>query len=631
MYASFGAHVSPAPDPNTGERSVEFSVFFPGATQYVAAGGPRIAKLEVAVSGPKTPPDPPIVLELTPAPFPATNPIGTRYAASAPFGDGYYEYKYLVEFDNGEKRESSDPCARYGGQSNDNAAFVVGGSWPELIALDERKPLADLVVYELMIDDFAAKLAKAGLADETDAPLEAVRKQLDHIQKLGANAIAFMPWTAWPGNRFSWGYNPAFFFSVESLYMTSTAPGRELEKLALLRELINACHERGIHVIMDAVFNHADSENGRGFPYVHLYEQAFESPFIGSFSGGGFFTNLDFQNECTHRFVADVCRYWIDEFGIDGIRFDYTLGFWAPDDRGHGLNRLIFDVRQHLRNTNQKNFALILEHLSDDRYLAIDVVNQVGATGCWFDPTMHVAWRCLDNHRSTDGLGEIVDLEVLRVVDAGRDFGPGRGAVAYIENHDHSRIAHRAGGRAFWWRTQPYAIALFTGTGTPMIYNGQELGEEYDFPESGDERVKARALNWDRRNDTVATGLFALYQKLSAIRRGHPALRTRNIAPTHQDHWKRDLNPDGFGVSRSLNVLVFHRWGPDPDPSVAGEARYVVAINFAAADRTFTLRFPRTGKWKDLLSDWAFDATEGDARTLTVGSNWGHIFYWKPH
>jgi pullulanase len=624
MYESFGAYVPASPGPN-GKTTVEFRVFFPSASAYVAAGQPRIKQISVHGSFQSPPWDKTTAIVLKagsypppPSPGPA---VGTLFSASVALPDGYYEYKYLVEFDDGQKRTLSDPCARYGGAQDDNSAFVIGGLWPAVKKMARRLPLRDLVIYELMIDDFAAGLVTAG-----EAPLEAVKRKVAYIKtELGANAIAFLPWTAWPGGGFSWGYNPAFFFSVESRYMKS--PGRALDKLALLRELINECHEQGVQVIMDGVFNHAQSSEDSGFPYACLYENSFESPFIGTFSGGGFFTNLDFNNECTHDFIFDVCRYWIEEFGIDGIRFDYTLGFWHGDDRGHGLNRLIFDLKQYLRNQKETDFLLILEHLTDNRYEAVNAVNQVGSSACWFDPPMHVAWRYLDRHRKTDGRGEIVDLEVLRTLDAGRDFDPGRGAIAYIENHDHSRICSHAGGRAFWWRTQPYAIALFTGTGTPMIYNGQELAEDQWMPESGNGRVMARPIDWTHRTDAIGTQVFDLYQKLIAIRLAHPALRGPNIAPAGQEDWARDLDPKGFGVSRNLNVVVFHRWGPNPKKP--GEVRYVVVLNFGADTRRVHLELPRVGTWTDLLSGWTLTIGGDQFYDLDVGGNWGHVFYWE--
>ena len=76
----------------------------------------------------------------------------------------------------------------------------------------------------------------------------------DYLQSLGINAIEFTPWTAWPGDEFSWGYDPVAFFSVEHRYYND--PATPLDKLYRLQLLINELHERAIQVIMDGVFIH---------------------------------------------------------------------------------------------------------------------------------------------------------------------------------------------------------------------------------------------------------------------------------------------------------------------------------------------------------------------------------------
>ncbi len=130
-----------------------------------------------------------------------------------------------MTFKDGTQRKVSDPCARYGGHERQNAGFVIGGRSGEMQVAPlagGRQPLRDLVVYELMIDDFTDEYREAR------APLDAVRDKLDYLQHdLGINAILFMPWTAWPGQRFNWGYTPYLYFSVEYRYANAhQRPGR---------------------------------------------------------------------------------------------------------------------------------------------------------------------------------------------------------------------------------------------------------------------------------------------------------------------------------------------------------------------------------------------------------------------
>jgi pullulanase len=96
-----------------------------------------------------------------------------------------------------------------------------------------------------------AEISKAKSKEK--AQFDVVRERIPYLEALGVNAVEFMPWMPWPGGGFSWGYDPFQFFAVEYRYCHD--PKRPLEKLHKLRELINALHDKGIHVVMDGVFN----------------------------------------------------------------------------------------------------------------------------------------------------------------------------------------------------------------------------------------------------------------------------------------------------------------------------------------------------------------------------------------
>ena len=125
----------------------------------------------------------------------------------------------------------------------------MGGTWPEVHPLrNGRLPARDLVVYELHLDDFTADYREAR------APMDAAQDKLDYLANLGINAILFLPWTTWQNAVFDWGYTPFQYFAAEYRYVNDVT--RPEEKLSALRNLVSACHDRNIHVIMDGVFNH---------------------------------------------------------------------------------------------------------------------------------------------------------------------------------------------------------------------------------------------------------------------------------------------------------------------------------------------------------------------------------------
>jgi 1,4-alpha-glucan branching enzyme len=406
------------------------------------------------------------------------HPNGRLFACTLPHDipAGYYEYKYVVLRRPVPQRHRAldrrslhqiwwRPAEQLG-------IYHRRAPLPKVTPLANRLPWQDLVIYELMIDDFTRGY-RAGLT-----PIDAVAEKLDYLMGLGINAIGFMPWIAWPDEGpeepFSWGYNPAYFFSVESRYVH--LPGEPLYKLTRLRRLIDECHRRGVHVITDIVLQHAYAYSGStegGFPYHWLWQQTEDSPFIGKFTGHNLFGQpLDYHNLCTQQFASDVCRYWMDQFGIDGFRFDEVSDFYRKDMPTRGLPGLLTDVNNHLAAGGQRNFALILEDRWD--FSSIHDTDVVNATNCWFDM---MRARAFDYLRP----GGRVDTRFLRVLNSAKDFAPSKGPVIYLENHDHSSITWVAGGRDRWYRVQPYLIALFTCPGAVMLRNGQEFGHRASF------------------------------------------------------------------------------------------------------------------------------------------------------
>ncbi len=529
---------------------------------------------------------------------------------------GFYEYKYFVTYNDGEQRYISDPCARYGGSKDLNSAFVIGGSFSTVTPIvGGRKNLRDLVVYELMIDDFTDEFRGV------KAPLDAVTEKLDYLQKeLGINAIAFMPWTAWPGEGYNWGYEPFQYFSVEYRYANDL--NKPEEKLSYLKNLISECHKRGIHVIMDGVFNHVTGN--KEFPYRRLYQNPKASPYVGPF--GGVFpglTDLDFHNGCTQEYVRDVCLYWIDEFSIDGIRFDNTTNFFIWEDfaknkpNPKGLPKLIQDIRDHV---SDPNFSLTLEHLSLD---AAKVANVVEADSYWNNAFYECAFEYLWHNR--------ISPKIMNALNNHKGSKEENVATTYLSNHDHSHVTWQAGARKNegskkWYRTQPYAIALLTAPGTPMIQNGQEFAEDYwimEDDEGSSRRVQPRPLRWDYPYDKFGRELLSRYNKLIKIRLNYPGLRSNNFYPENWEEGQTKFNSEGYGVDVDSGIVIYHRWGDNGSGILQ---RFIIVLNFSSSNRSVSVPFPENGVWEDLISNWK-PTVKNNRLNFEVGSNWGHVFF----
>lgn len=542
---------------------------------------------------------------------------------------GFYEYKYAIEFMDGTKRWVTDPCSRYGGKDafNQNSGFVIGPSAIERVEpLASRKPLRDLIVYELNLDDFSDEFRFTSAPRGTRSAVEAVCLKLDYlVNELGVNTIQFLPWTAWANDLYSWGYTPYQYFSVEHRYTnddSDPSEQRETKQLSRLRHLITECHNRGIHVIMDGVFNHVGpdtSSNYSGFPYRWMYKNPDACPYVGTF-GGTFpgLKDLDYHNGCTQEFIRDVCFYWMDEFQIDGIRFDNTVNFYISGEP-RGLPMLLEDLDAHVPDSN---FSLTIEHLDMS---AASVTNTTKATSYWNNAQYQCAFDYLWN--------ENINPHLLHILDSHAGLDGEKVATTYLSNHDHSFATWQCGARENvgsmnWFRAQPGAIALFTSPGTPLIQNGQEFAEDHWIPENDHNtgrRVKPRPLRWGYLDDGIGSSLRDMYARLISIRKSYAGLRSDNFYPAAWEEWQTQFNPQGYGIDVQKQVLIYHRWGNDEDGRLQ---RFIIVVNFSRYDQFVDVPFSVDGEWTDLLnSGTRVSPTECWVRNWKVNSNWGNVFF----
>ncbi|RYY32092.1 MAG: alpha-amylase, partial [Sphingobacteriaceae bacterium] len=172
-----------------------------------------------------------------------------------------------------------------------------------------RPAKKDLVIYELLIRDFVS-----------EHTYKATMEKLDYLKGLGINAIELMPVAEFEGNE-SWGYNDSFFFAPDKYYGTKND----------LKAFVDACHEKGMAVIMDIVLNHAFGSS----PMVRMYfdgatgKPTSTSPWFNVNPTHPFNVGFDFNHEspATRRFSKNVMRHWLTEYHIDGYRFDLSKGF----------------------------------------------------------------------------------------------------------------------------------------------------------------------------------------------------------------------------------------------------------------------------------------------------------------
>jgi 1,4-alpha-glucan branching enzyme len=542
-----------------------------------------------------------------------------QFAPTLP--DGYYQYQYVVRFEDSTVRIIGDPCTKYGGDSKDRSAFVVGGTPVRSAELADRLPSSDLIIYELMIDDFTKEYRGSR------TPIDAIVDKLNDLKALQVNAIEFMPWIAWPDDTsFSWGYDPAYYFSVESAYVN--APTDRLDRLSRLANLITECHRRNLHVLLDIVLQHARQGSAtNGFPYYWLWQNPTDSPFVGQFVAAPTYgmLPLDYGNNCTQQFVGDVCKYWLRRFKLDGFRFDQVTGFDNPRFPQEGAPNLIADLTQYTKEQQLSNISLILE--DDWGYQVIQDSNQIKPTGAWFDLFRSAPFGIFTGYAVT---GQ-VSSPYMRVLNAARDFDSPICPTIYLENHDHGTVTCRLGSRDRWYKAQPYMIALATCSGTALVHNGQEWGQLEDLWEDDSnappqfKRVQSRPLRWEESDDAIGKVLRDRYTFLLGLRLQHKGLRTANFYPNDYDWSWRAFSPEGYGIDEQRQVIIYHRWGNADDGRLE---RFIVALNFSDATQYVDLPLSVNGQWTDLLNGNAVVTTQ-DYRlhNYPVPSNWGCVFW----
>jgi pullulanase len=617
MYEKFGFVLSASGEQSISllipDKTVDSAQYERGSVSHIASIG-IVSDFQHLVSSGSTDWDPASALPMNRTAHP--NGYLFVYSFDRPLPDGWYQYQYLVRFDDTTVRLVGDPCTKYGGDAKDRSAFVVGGSPAQPETISQRLPSSDLIIYELMIDDFTKQYRR------TRAPIDAIHDKLDLVQSLGINAIEFMPWIAWPDDAsFSWGYDPAYFFSVESAYVSD--PGNPLDRLSRLAGLITECHRRKVHVLLDIVLQHArQGAYTNGFPYYWLWQTPTDSPFVGQFEPAGNFgmLPLDYGNACTQQFVTDVCKYWLTRFKLDGFRFDQVTGYDNPQFPAKGAPKLIADLKAYAVSQTLENISFILE--DDWGFQVIADSNFIQPTGAWFDVFRSYPFDIFNGFAVKGG----ITASYMRVLNSARDFNAPICPAIYLENHDHATITHELGSRDRWCKAQPYMIALATCSGTLLLHNGQEWGQLENIWEDDSnappafKRVQSRPLMWEQRDDDTGQRLTGLYSFLMGLRAAHPALRSPNFYPNYYDSsWTR-FSPEGYGIDEVRQVAIYHRW--------SGEDLYMIVLNFSDGVQYVDVPLPRNGIWTDLLNkSSSYTAQNYRLSNFAVSSNWGCILH----
>lgn len=446
----------------------------------------------------------------------------------------------------------------------------------------------NLVIYELLVRDFT-----------TDHSYASTLTKLDYLVSLGINAVELMPVNEFEGNS-SWGYNPSFYFATDKYYGTKTA----------LQNFIDECHGKGIAVIMDMVLNHSFGQS----PMVQLYfdgsKPTANSPWFNVDPKHPFNVGYDFNHEsaATKYFSKNVMKFWMQQYKIDGFRFDLSKGFTqktSTDDsqfRLYDAGRIAIwkDYNSFIKSVDPNNFYVILEHFaeeSEEKVLADDGM---------------MLWNNLNYNMNEATMGYIGTSDFSWGFYAKHGFSKSESLIGYGESHDEERLNFKnitygnssgsyviKGNLATSLKREELAAAfLFSIPGPKMIWQFGELGYDYSINYNND-RTGEKPIKWDYYSDPNRKALYDAYSKFIKLKKNNSIFNAVNSS---------------YNLAGSVKYIKL----------TEGTNTVVVVGNFDVVNQTANVDFGTSGTWIDAVGNSINLSSNTYSATLAPGEY--HIF-----
>ncbi|MFC7331139.1 malto-oligosyltrehalose trehalohydrolase [Marinactinospora rubrisoli] len=481
------------------------------------------------------------------------------------------DYAYLLDDDPTplpDPRSLWQPSGVHGpSRVYDHAAFEwTDGGWT-------GRALAGSVLYELHVGTFTA-----------EGTFDAARTRLDHLADLGVDMVEVMPVNAFDGVH-GWGYDGVLWGAVHQRYGGPDA----------FKRFVDACHARGLGVLLDVVYNHL----GPSGCYLPRF-----GPYLHGANAWGPALNLDGPgSDEVRRYVIDNALGWLRDFHLDGLRLDAVHAL--VDRRATHLLTELSAEADALAARVRRPLSLIAESdLNDPAMVTAREAGGHGMTAQWADDLHHGLHAALTGERQ----GYYADFATPQALPVtlrrvflhagtwssfrGRHHGapvdtrviPGSRFLCYLQNHD--QVGNRAAGDrlsatvtpgllacgAALMLCSPYTPMLFMGeewaAGTPWCYfasftdpgladavrNGRRRefaahgwgSTEVPDPMAGSTRDRS-VLCWEERDREPHRSVLRLYRDLIAARRAHP-----DLADPRLDRFAVAADADG-------RWLVLHR------------------------------------------------------------------------
>ena len=458
----------------------------------------------------------------------------------------------------------------------DHGAFVWQcDDWP-------ATPLAQAVIYELHIGTFTPA-----------STFESAIEKLDHLVQLGVTHVEMMPVAHFSGEH-GWGYDGVDLFAPHEAYGGPEG----------LKRLVDACHSRGLKVLLDVVYNHLGPAGNYLERFGPYFTERYHTPW-------GKAVNYDQASaDEVRRFVVDNALMWLRDYRFDGLRLD-AIHTILDQSAVHILEKLAAEARV-LETQTGRHYDLIAESDLNDPRLVRDVtVGGYGLDAAWSDDFHHALHALLTGEIAGyyQDFGRMADLAAaltrIYVYDGrysayrrrahGRPIGGLPASRFVIASQNHDQVGNRAAGErlvhlAGLHRAKVAAAVLLLAPGVPLLFQGEEwaastpfqyftahadsaLGSAVsqgrkrefaafgwspgDVPDPQDPATFERSrLNWDEVSQQPHREMLDWYRALIALRRAFPALtegdlRTVRVDFDEEERW---LTMSRGEITLALNI-----------------------------------------------------------------------------
>ncbi|MDE6010704.1 MAG: hypothetical protein K2F87_04555 [Muribaculaceae bacterium] len=461
------------------------------------------------------------------------------------------------------------------------------------------RPVAkkDLVIYELLFRDFTGT---EGQAKGNGTVRQAIGK-IPYLKALGINAVELLPINQFNGN-ISWGYNPNFYFAPDKAYGTPDD----------YKEFIDTCHKNGIAVILDMVFNQTDWQH----PWYVMYNVG-QNPMYNADAPHAYSVLNDWNqgHPLVRQQWKDVVKYWMEEYHVDGYRFDLVKGLGDNNSYANSGDAAT-NAYNASRVANMRAIQDAMNEVNTDAYFINENLagakeeNEMAETGM-------LNWANVNDAGCQYAMGQKSNSSLNRMY-AKNDSRTINSTVAYLESHDEQRLAYKQikygvsavkNNHALACRRLGSAAAqMILCPGAHMIWQFSEMGNAQSTKnDDGGNNVDPKIVNWNLLDDPDNKGLMEDYATLISIRTSNPDLFAVEEGATFSmtcgaNNWDNGRMILASTTDKQLIAVI--------NPTIDKELTVEAAFNFPASSYVIASQSYGTAN--------TFDAAAG---TVTVAPN----------